>query len=169
MSETLRERILEKIASEKDNIWSIKDLSKTLNSAYSHTHKYVQELAKDRIVLIQKIGNVSIIKLNSKEPATLATLALISYKKTKEWQDKDTRSQKMMERIIQTQDHIHCALIKSNRIILVVPEHITGIDLSMFQNRSQITAYELIKNRQYYQDCVILHGAEKYWSMILNS
>ncbi|MBI5398965.1 hypothetical protein HZB03_05870 [Candidatus Woesearchaeota archaeon] len=169
MANTLKERILAKLADDPSKLYSIKDLAKTLNSAYSHTHLFVQQLAKDRIVTIQKVGNVSIVKLNPAEPRTLASLALISYQKTAEWQQKDARAQKIMERLLVVSDNIHCALIKSNKIILVVPENVGGVDFGIFQNRSVINAAEFVKNKTYYQDCVVLHGAEKYWEILLGS
>ncbi|MBI4738163.1 hypothetical protein HY772_01130 [Candidatus Woesearchaeota archaeon] len=169
MAVTLKERILGKLADDPSKLYSIKDLAKTLNSAYSHTHGFVQALAKDRIATIQKVGNVSIVKLNPTEPRTLASLALISYQKTAEWQQKDARAEKIMERLWVVSDHIHCALIKSNKVVLVTPEHISGVDFGVFQNRSVIKATDLIKNKQYYTDAVILHGAEKYWEIILRN
>lgn len=168
MAVTLKERLLSKLADDPGQLYSINDLAKALNAAYSHTHLFVQQLAKDHIINIQKVGNVSIVKLNPRERQTLAILALLSYQKTAEWRQKDARSEKIMERLAVVTDHIHCALVKSNKIIIVIPEHISGADFGVFQNRSVLTAAEFVKNKSYYQDAIIAHGAEKYWEIILS-
>jgi hypothetical protein len=56
--------------------------------------------------------------------------------------------------------------MKNNNIILIVPEHISGVDFSMFRNRSVITSTQMLRNRKMYEGSVVLYGAEKYWGMM---
>ena len=113
-----------------------------------------------------KIGNVSVCSLNLKSQLTLSYLSLIESRRTLEWINKNPQSSKLLERIEQVKDNVHSVIVKNNRVIFIVPEKITGVDFSMFRNRTVINRMHLAKNKHYYKDCIILHGAEKLWSLM---
>lgn len=166
MTVTLKYRIIELLAKDLATLYSISDIAKKLGVAYSHAHTFVKKLVKDNVINVQKIGNVSVCRLNLKQPATLSYLSLIESRKTAEWLRKNPQSSKILEKIDQVKDNIHAVLIKNNRIIIIVPEKITGADFSMFRNRAVMNRTHLARNKHYYKDCIILHGAEKFWSFI---
>jgi len=166
VTETLKTRIIELLSKDPDTFYSISNIAKQLKAAYSHAHSFVKQLAETDIVTIQKIGNVSIIKLNPKEQTTLAYLSLISYKKSKEWKKKNPQSEKLLKKIERVKDQVHCVLIKGGKTIIVVPEAKEKPDMTLFRNRTVIDRRQLKKNLDYYKDAIILHGAEKYWSLI---
>lgn len=166
MAETLRKRIIELLSKDLDKFYSISDIAKKLGVAYSHAHSFVGQLAEQNVIKIQKIGNVSVCRLNLKEQMTLAYLCMIEYKKTSEWKKKNANSEKIMERIEKVKDNVHCVLVKNNKKIILVPESMPKPDMTIFRNRSVITRKQLIENKEFYKDCVILHGAEKYWSLL---
>ncbi|MBW2971590.1 hypothetical protein KY359_01010 [Candidatus Woesearchaeota archaeon] len=166
MAATLKYRIIELLSKEVSTLYSISDIAKKLGVAYSHAHTFITKLAQENAVSIQKIGNVSVCRLNLKQPMTLAYLSVIESRKALEWARKNPQSAKILERIEQVKDSVHAVLIKNNRIIIIVPEKISGVDFSAFRNRSVMNRTHLARNRQYYKDCIVLHGAEKYWSML---
>lgn len=166
MTVTLKYRIIELLSRDHGTLFSISDIAKKLGVAYSHTHGFVKILAKEEVISVQKIGNVSVCRLNLKQQMTLAYLSQIEYKKTAEWARKNPQSKKIMERVEQAKDNVHSVLLKGNKIIIIVPERITGADFSMFRNRVVLNKTHLMRNRHYYKDCVVLHGAERYWSFM---
>lgn len=166
MTVTLRHRIIELLSRDIHNLFSISDIAKSLGVAYSHAHTFVKALAKEDIIHIKKVGNVSVCSLNLKSQLALAYLALIEARKTAEWKLKNPQSEKITEKIEQVKDSVHSVLIKGNRIIIIVPENITGVDFSIFRNRTVMNRTHFTKNMHYYKDSVVLHGAEKLWSLI---
>jgi hypothetical protein len=166
MAVTLKHRIIEFLSKETTALKSISDIARQLGVAYSHAHTFVGLLEKEGAIRIQKIGNVSVCRLDTKNAATLAYLSLIESRKTAEWLTKNPQAAKTIEKIELVKDSVHSVLVKNNRIILIVPEKISGADFSMFRNRTVMNHTHLKNNRQYYKDCVILHGAEKFWSMM---
>jgi hypothetical protein len=165
MAETLKYRIIEVLAGDNNKLHSISDLSKRLNAAYSHTHSFIKALEKENVVSIEKIGNVSVCRLNLKNPVTSSYLSLSESRRAAEWLSKNPHAKKIIERIEKVKDSIHAALVKNNKVILIVPEKISGVDFSMFRNRTVITARELNKKIKMFDEPVILYGAEKYWSI----
>ena len=166
MTVTLKHKIIELLSRDVDNLFSISDIAKRLGVAYSHTHSFVRKLVKEKVILVKKIGNVSVCSLNLKSQLTLSYLSLIESRRTLEWMNKNPHSTKILEKLEQVKDNVHAVLVKGNRIIIIVPEKITGVDFSMFRNRTVMNRRHLVKNRQYYKDCVVLHGAEKLWSLM---
>lgn len=165
MPETLKNRIIELLSKDITEFYSISDIAKKLGVAYSHAYLFVNLLTKEGVITIKKIGNVSICSLNLKSQITTSYLALIESRKANEWIQKNPQSEKILERIDKVKDSIHAALIKNNNIILIVPEKIANADFSMFRNRTVITYAQFLKNKEYYKDCIILCGAEKFWSL----
>ncbi|HII72627.1 TPA: hypothetical protein HA265_07760 [Candidatus Woesearchaeota archaeon] len=165
MTETLRSRIIGLLATDLSKFYSISDVAKRLGVAYSHAHKFIQELAEQGIITIEKVGNVSVCRLNLKEQMTLAHLSMIEYKKTAEWKKKNPQGAKVIEKVEAVKEKVHCVLVKNNNVIIVVPEG-ERPDMTIFRNRSVINAEQLRKNRDYYKDAVVVHGAEKYWSLL---
>lgn len=165
MTETLKYRIIELLARDVHKLHSISDISKKLNAAYSHTHVFIKKLWEENVVVIEKIGNVSVCKLNLKNPVTISYLSLIESRRAAEWLNKNPHSKKITERIEKVKDNIHAVLIKNNKVVLVVPERISGADFSMFRNRTVISARELNKKVNVLEEFVVLYGAEKYWSI----
>lgn len=166
MAETLKTRIIGLLSRDFDRLFSISDISKELEVAYSHAHTFIKHLAKEEIISTQKIGNALVCRVNMGNPQTLAHLALLSYKKTKEWQKKDVRAKKILERVNKIQDSIHSALLHNNKVILVVPESVSSRDFAIFKNRKVINRNELVRDKKHYLNCIILHGAEKFWSLL---
>jgi transposase len=166
MKETLNNRIIEFLAAETDKFYSISDIAKMLGVAYSHAHLFISRLSNEGIVRIQKIGNVSVCRLETKNMVTQAHLALMEAKKTQAWLAKNPHADNILEKISLVQDNVHCILLRNNQVIVVAPERIAGADYSMFKNRSVITAEKLERNSKQYKDCVVLHGAAKYWNII---
>ncbi|MBN1544668.1 hypothetical protein JW898_04350 [Candidatus Woesearchaeota archaeon] len=166
MAVTLKYRIIELLSKDAAELYSVSDIAKKLGVAYSHAHTSVGALAKEGAIKIQKIGNVSVCRLDLKQPLALSYLSTIESRKAAEWAAKNPHSSKILEKIEQAKDNVHSALIKNNKIILIVPERIAGVDFSAFRNRSVMNRTHLLRNRHYYKDCIILHGAEKFWSMM---
>lgn len=169
MTVTLKHRIIELLSRDLHTLYSISDIAKSLGVAYSHAHTFIKTLVKEGIVDVKKVGNVSVCSLNLKSQLALSYLSLIESRRTAEWTSKNPQSAKILEKIEQVKDSVHSVLVKGNRIILIVPEKITGVDFSMFRNRTVMNRSHLAKNRHYYKDCIILHGAEKFWSMLSES
>lgn len=166
MAVTLKYRIIELLSRDISKLHSISDIAKKLGVAYSHTHSFVIQLVKENVIDIQKIGNVSVCKLNLKSAMTRSYLSLIESRRTLDWMKKNPQASKTLDKLEIVKDSIHAAIIKGNRIILIVPEKIKGADFSMFRNRTIMSMEHLKQNKHYYTDCVILHGAEKFWGMI---
>jgi molybdenum-dependent DNA-binding transcriptional regulator ModE len=166
MDNTLKHRIIELVSRDISEQHSIADIAKKLSVAYSHAHTFVKKLVSEDVLKIKKIGNVSVCSLNLKSQMTLAYLSLIEARKTREWLAKNPHADKIIEKIDLVRDSIHVAMIKNNNVILIVPEHTTGVDFSAFRNRSVMTSVQMLRNKKMYADAVILHGAEKYWSMM---
>ena len=166
LTETLRTRIIELLSRDLDNFYSISDIAKKLGVAYSHAHLFVKKLVDEKVIGIQKIGNVSVCKLNLSEQITLGYLTLIEYRRTAEWKKKNSHSDKVLEKIEMVKDSVHCILLKGNKKIIVVPEGMGKPDMGVFRNRTVINRTQLNVNKKYYRDAIILHGAEKYWSLI---
>lgn len=166
MAGTLKQRIIGLLADNLDKFYSISDISKELKVAYSHAHTFVNQLKSEQVIRIQKIGNASVCKLNMDEQLTLVNLAMMSYKKTLEWKQKDKRYEKLKEKSDMIKDKVHCVLVHNNKIILVVPDGSDKEGLDVFQNRSVINREQLKKNSDFYKNAIILHGAEKYWSLL---
>jgi len=165
MPETLKNRIIELLSKDITEFYSISDIAKKLDVAYSHAYLFVSRLSKEDVVKIKKIGNVSICSLNLKSQITTSYLSLIESKKAHEWMIKNPQSEKILERIDKVKDSIHAALVKNNNIILIVPEKIANADFSVFRNRTVLTYAQFLKNMKYYKDCIILYGAEKFWNL----
>jgi hypothetical protein len=165
MKSTLDIRILELLSLDQSALLSIRDISKRLTVAYSHAHLFIKKLSKENIIAIKKIGNVSICQLNFKNPLTLSYLSMIASTRTSEWISKNPHQSKLLENIRLMQDSIHCVLIKNNRIILIIPEHIQGVDFSVFRNRVVLSASKFTETIDYYKDAVIIYGAEKFFSL----
>lgn len=166
MAVTLKYRILELLSRDHEGLYSISDVAKSLGVAYSHAHGAVRKLVSDEVIRINKVGNVSVCKINLKSQMTVSMLAINSARKTTEWMKKNPQAAKITEKINIASDNVHCVLVKGNKVILVVPEKIKGADFSMFRNRTVITSRQLVKKRKYYSDAIVLHGAEKYWSFM---
>jgi len=166
MDTTLKHRIIESVSKDISEQFSIADIAKRLGVVYSHAHTFVKKLAAEDVLKIKKIGNVSVCSLNLESQMTLAYLSLIEAARTKGWLSKNQHAEKVIEKLELVKDSVHCVLMKNNNVILIVPEHIIGVDYSMFRNRSVITSVQMLRNRKMYADSVILHGAEKYWSMM---
>jgi hypothetical protein len=166
MADTLKQRIIELLSKDTTEFYSISDIAKKLDSAYSHAHTFVGELAREEVILIKKIGNVSVCSLNLKSGLACSYLSLLESRKAKEWKDKNPHAAKTIEKIDIVKDSIHAALVKNNNIILIVPEKISNADFSMLRNRTVITFAQFMKNRQHYKDAIVIYGAEKYWSML---
>jgi DNA-binding Lrp family transcriptional regulator len=165
MSVTLKHRIIE-LLSQDTRHNSISDISKKLKVAYSHAHSFVKQLVKENIIRTEKIGNVLVCSLNLSEPLTVTYLSFMEAGRAAEWKRKNPHSAKIMEKIELVKDNVHAVLIRNNNVILLVPERITGVDFTMFRNRTVITRTQLKKKKAYYKDCIILYGAEKYWSLL---
>jgi hypothetical protein len=163
---TLKYRIIELLSTDLSKLYSISDVSKKLGVAYSHAHTFVKKLVAEKVLRVQKIGNVSVCRLDLGSALALAYLSVIESRRAAEWVRKNPQSAKILDKIELVKDNVHCVLIKGSKIIIVVPEKITGADFSMFKNRTVMNRTHLEKNRHYYKDCVVLHGAEKYWSMM---
>ena len=166
MTVTLKYRIVELLSNDLSNFFSISDIAKQLKVVYSHAHSFVSKLVKEDVISIKKIGNVSVCSLNLSSPLAKSYLSMIESRRTLDWMKKNPQSSKLIEKIEQVKDNVHSILIKNNRIIIIVPEKITGVDFSMFRNRTIMNRTHLTKNKHYYKDCIILHGAEKFWSLI---
>jgi hypothetical protein len=166
---TLKYRIVELLSEDAASLYSIADIAKRLKVAYSHAHNFVMKLVKENVVSVQKVGNVSVCRINLSSPLALSYLSLIESRKTVDWMKKNPQSTKLVEKIEKVKDSVHCVLVKGSRIILVVPEKISGVDFSIFKNRSVMNQTYLKRNRHYYRGCVVLHGAEKFWSMMNKS
>ena len=166
MSITLKYRIIELLSRDPSIFYSISDIAKRLKVAYSHAHTFVKNLVNEKVIKIQKIGNVSVCRLDLTQQQTLAYLSVIESRRTSEWAKKNPQSSKIFERVEQVKDNVHSVLIKNNRIIIIAPERITGADFSMFRNRTVINSTQLLRNKKLYKDCIILHGAEKFWSFM---
>jgi DNA-binding Lrp family transcriptional regulator len=166
MGNTLKHRIIELVSKDFSEQLSIADIAKRLSVAYSHAHTFVKKLAAEDVLRIKKIGNVSVCSLNLDSNMTLAYLSLIEARKTREWLAKNPHAEKAIEKLEMVKDSVHCVLMKNNNIILIVPEHISGVDFSMFRNRSVITSTQMLRNRKMYEGSVVLYGAEKYWGMM---
>ncbi len=166
MTETLRTRIIELLSKNLNKAYSISDIAKNLGVAYSHTHLFIKELAEKEIIRIEKIGNVSVCRLNIKEPLTLSYLSHIEYNKSSEWRRKNPHSKKIMEKIESIKDNVHCVMIRGGKIIIIIPEKMSKPEMKIFKNRTVITRTQLKENQKYYSETIILHGAEKYWSLI---
>ena len=164
---TLKYRIIELLSKDLATFFSISDIARKLGVAYSHAHNFVNKLVKEQVISVKKIGNVSVCSLDLNSQLTLSYLSLIESRKTLEWLKKNPHGTKIIKKIETVKDNVHSVLIKNNRIILIVPEKITGVDFSMFRNRTVMNKTHLAKNRHYYKDCIILHGAEKFWSMMV--
>jgi len=166
MAATLKYRIIGLLSKDISKFYSISDLAKNLNVAYSHTHTFIMKLSKEGVINIQKVGNVSVCQLNLKSQLALSYLSVIESKKTLEWTTKNPWSTKIIEKAEELKDNVHAILIKNSKVIIIVPEKIAGVDFSTFRNRIVINKDHLMKNKQYYTDCIILHGAEKFWSLL---
>ncbi len=159
---TLRNKII-KFLAYSDEFNSISDIAKKLECAYSHAHKFVMELSKEGVIKIQKVGNVSVCKLNINEGITLAYLSMISHVAGKKWREKNPQSEKILEKINTVKDKVHCVLVKGSKVIII-----TEFDgnFGMFRNRTVINVQQLRKNIEYYKDAVVLYGAECYWGLL---
>jgi hypothetical protein len=166
MAVTLKYRIVELLSRDVSTLFSISDIAKKLGVAYSHAHTFVNRLVKEDVISVKKIGNVSVCSLNLKSQLTLSYLSLIESRRTLEWARKNPQSAKIFEKIEKVKDNVHSVLVKNNKIILIVPEKISGVDFSLFRNRVVMNRAHLAKNRHYYKDSIILHGAEKFWSFV---
>lgn len=166
MAVTLKHRIIEFLSKDTTALKSISDIAKGLGVAYSHAHMFVGILEKEGAIRIQKIGNVSVCRLDLKSASALAYLSLIESGRTAEWFAKNPHSAKIIEKIELVKDSVHSVLVKNNKTIIIVPEKIAGADFSMFRNRTVMNHTHLRSNRQYYKDAIVLHGAEKFWSMM---
>ena len=166
MKSPLKYRIIELLVKDTGNFYSISDIAKKLNTAYSHTHLFIQQLATENIIQIKKVGNTSVCILNTSEPLTLSHLSLLSYKKTQEWKTSHPQSERLFEKVNIVKDNTHSIILCGNKIIIITPEKITGADFTIFKNRTIINQYQLLANKQYYKGCIILHGAEKFWSLM---
>ncbi|MFH1668326.1 MAG: helix-turn-helix domain-containing protein [Candidatus Woesearchaeota archaeon] len=166
MAVTLKYKIIELLSRDVATLHSISDIAKKLGVAYSHAHSFVITLVKEGVIDVQKIGNVSVCRLNLKSAMSRSYLSIIESRRALEWIRKNPQAAKITEKIEQVKDNIHTVLIKGNRTILIVPEKISGVDFSMFRNRAVMNMEHLKKNKHYYTDCIILHGAEKFWGSI---
>jgi hypothetical protein len=166
MQLTLKYRIVELLSRDCSKFYSISDIAKKLNAAYSHAHMFVGKLVEEKVIQIQKIGNVSVCRLDLKQPSTLSYLSMVESRKMIEWARKNPQSSKILERIEPVKDNVHSVLIKNNRIIIIIPERLTGADFSMFRNRVVVNRNQIARNKKQYQECIILHGAEKFWSFM---
>ncbi len=166
MTVILKYRIIEYLSRDLGGLYSISDVGKSLGVAYSHAHSSIKQLVRDDVITIQKIGNVSVCRLNLKSPMALSLLSINSSRKASEWMKKNPQSSKIIEKIAVVSDNVHCVLVKGSNIILIIPEKIKGADFSMFRNRTVINKHQLLRKKKYYSDAVVLHGAEKYWSFM---
>lgn len=170
MLKNIKPRILELLSKDlgsADSFKTISDIANELKVAYSHAHKFVAELADADVLKIQKIGNAKICRLNLRNPLTLSHLALIESKKTSDWIKKDMRAAKILERVEQIKDSVHAIILINNKFIIIVPEKIKDADFRIFKNRKVINQRDLKKDIQFYKHKgVIIHGSEKFWSMI---
>ena len=166
MADNVEKRIIGLLRDNPDTIFSISTIAKRLNIAYSHSHKFVKKLSAKGILKQQKIGNTIICTLNLKNTLTLARLAELEYEQTSKWIEKNPKAEKIFEKIEVVKDDVHSILIHGNKIILLIPEKITNSDFSLFRNRTVMTRNQMIKNKSYYKNAVILYGAEAYISLI---
>ncbi|MFC1741675.1 hypothetical protein ACFL3V_04020 [Nanoarchaeota archaeon] len=166
MTATLKYRILGFLSEDTSLFHSISDISKRLGVAYSHAHMFVNKLVEEDVIRIQKIGNVSVCRLQLSFPLTLSYLSIVESRRTAEWMKKNPQSAKLFDKIESVKDNVHCVLLKNSRVIIVVPERLEGADFSMFRNRVVVNQRKLVKNKKMYGGSVILHGAEKYWSLM---
>ena len=166
MNLTLKFRIIEVLSKDVSALYSISDIAKILNVAYSHTHNFIIQLKKEDCITIKKIGNVSVCILKLTSPTTIAYLSIIESKKALAWSKKNPQSKKIFSNIRQMQDNVHSVLIKNKRIILIIPENLSGVNFSIFKNRIILTKSKLKEKQHYYKDAIILHGAEKFWSFM---
>jgi len=166
MAVTLKYRIIELLSRDLSTLYSIADIAKKLGVAYSHAHTFVNKLVKENVISIKKIGNVSVCSLNLSSQLGLSYLSVIESRRALEWIKKNPQSEKIIEKIEQVKDNVHSVLIKGNKVILIVPEKITGVDFSMFRNRTVMNRIHLAKNKHYYKDSIILHGSEKFWNLM---
>ncbi|MBT7366949.1 hypothetical protein HN814_01975 [Candidatus Woesearchaeota archaeon] len=172
LTRTLRFRIIELLASELDELITISEISKRLKVAYSHAHKFVQEMNAEGVLKIKKLGRVSVVQLNFEDQAIFGYLALIEYNKTKKWLNENPWAQRIYDKIktksglSDLTDDIHCILYYKNKIIIVKPKKILDFDFKTFKLRDVITIDELKQNREKYRGVIILHGAEKYWKLL---
>ena len=166
MVETLELRVVELLSRDLDKLYSIADVAKELKVAYSHAYLFVKRLIELEIIITQNIGKMIVCRLNLKQPLTLARLSEIEYKKTLAWSKKDPRSTKLSERINLVKESVHCILLQNNKIIIIVPDTVLHTDFPVFKNRKVLSVHEFRKNKQFYKKTIILHGAEKYWSLI---
>ena len=169
MTTTLKYRIIELLSKDLTKFYSISDVAKELKVAYSHAHTFVKQLTKEEVIQIQKIGNVSVCKLNLGGALTCSYLSIIESRKTREWARKNPQSKKIFERIEPIKDNVHSILIKNSKIIIIVPKQIAGTNFSMFRNRVVITHAKLRRNKKQYAGSFVLHGAEKFWNLMSTS
>lgn len=164
MTWTLKYRIIAKLSKDTDELFSISDIAKGLGVSYSHAHMFMMHLEKEQAVRIRKIGNVKVCTLNLQSPMTLSYLSLIESHKAIDWMKKNPHSEKIMANIAAVRDEVHSVLVKNKRIIVIAPNKSDAFRI--FRNRIVLTPHELRKRRKQFSDAVILHGAEKYWSLL---
>lgn len=165
MPPTLKYRIIEFLSKETSPN-SISDIARKLKVAYSHAHSFIKQLIKENVIHTSKIGNVLVCTLNLKEPLTISYLAMIEAKRAVEWKKKNPHSNKIMDKIELIKENVHSVLIRNNKIIIITPTNISNVDFSMFKNRLVMNRNQLLKKNNQCKDCVILYGAEKYWSLL---
>lgn len=164
MTVTLKYRILDLLSKDTDALFSISDIAKKLGVAYSHAHFFIAKLMEEDVIKVQKIGNVSVCRLNLKQPLTLSYLSVIESRRALDWIRKNPHSDKIITHIGSVKDECHSVLIKNKHIIVIAPHR--SDSFKMFRNRSVIAPDELRRRRKQFSDCIILHGAEKYWSLL---
>lgn len=165
MPPTLKHRIIGLLARDPSPR-SISDIARKLGVAYSHAHSFIRQLISEDIVRTQKIGNVLVCSLNMHSQSTCAHLAVIESERASEWRRKNPHFEKTLEKIDLVKDYVHAILVKNNNVVIIVPEKLSGADFSMFRNRTVLTAHQVSKKRDYYKDCVIVYGAERFWSLL---
>lgn len=165
MTTLLKYRIIELLSDDLDSLYSISDIAKKLGVAYSHAHLFIKKLDDEGVIKIKKVGNTSVCILNPSN-LTLAYLSQLSYQKTQKFSH--PHLERLYEKINLVKDHIHSIIICGNKLIIIAPEKIGGVDFSIFKNRTVINQFQFLANKNYYKNCHIIHGAEKYWSFMLN-
>jgi hypothetical protein len=154
--------ILEILSQDHEALITIADVARALNIAYSHAHKYVYELINENVLKTKKVGKALTISLDVTRPQTRAYLALIAYKKTQEWQQKDPRATKILEKLHSIRNKFLCAFLHGNRIVFIVPDGCKNKEsFKNFRLRKIIEWKDF--NAKHYENILILAGAENYY------
>lgn len=158
-------RILELLTQEHETLITIADIARALNIAYSHAHKFTQELIEENVLETKKVGRSLTVSLNSINPLTRSYLAQIAYEKTQDWASKDPRSTKILNRLNEVRNDFLCAFLHGNRIVFITQENKDVFKEFRLRKVIQWKSF----NVKQYENILLLAGAENYYSNVFNT